>query len=374
MNNQSIPLGRVFGIPLRIDYSWFLIFALITWTLATGYFPAEFTGWPAVEYWVLGAFTAILFFASVLLHELGHSLVAMRFKIMVKSITLLIFGGVSEITSEPASASSEFWISICGPIVSLLLAGFFGLMSVLFTAIEPVLALVKYLAYINLLLGLFNLIPGFPLDGGGVLMSIVWGVSRNRHLAILVAAAVGSFFAYILIALGAYQVLNGSFLNGLWTVFIGWFVLNASGGEVRRERIKSSLGGHTVSEAMSRAYTLIPADTTLQYLVDEHILGSSRRSFIIQKGSLMIGLLTMHPLKDVPKEKWAATTVEQVMIPAAQIKQISPDTVLWKAIEEMDRDGVNQLPVMVGTEIQGMLTREDVISFIRRLPAAGTHV
>ena len=371
MNNQSFPIGKVFGIPLRIDYSWFLIFALITWTLATGYFPAEFKSWPVAEYWIVGLVTAAVFFASVLLHELGHSLVARRYNITVNSITLLIFGGVSEIKTEPASALSEFWISISGPVVSLLLAGIFYLLALVFTAVDPLLALTKYLAYINLLLGAFNLIPGFPLDGGGVLMSIVWGITHKRHVGLLVAASVGSFFAYAFIVLGAYQVLNGGFLDGLWTVFIGWFLLSASGGEVRREKIKSSLLGHRVSEAMSLGYTNIPADTTLQYLVDEHILGGSRRSFVIKKGDAVVGLLTMHALQSVPKEKWAATTVDQVMIPTSQIKQIGPNTELWEAIEEMDRDGVNQLPVMLDGQIQGMLTREDVISYIRQMPTTG---
>jgi len=370
MNNQSIPIGRVFGIPLRIDYSWFLIFALITWTLATGYFPAEFKSWPAAEYWIVGLITSVVFFASVLLHELGHSLVARRYNINVNSITLLIFGGVSEIKTEPVSALSEFWISISGPVVSLLLAGIFSLLAVVFSGVEPLLALTKYLAYINLILGLFNLIPGFPLDGGGVLMAIVWGITHKRHLGILVAASVGSFFAYAFIALGAYEVLNGGLLNGLWTVFIGWFLLNASGGEMRRERIKSSLSGHKVSEAMSLGYTIIPFDTTLQYLVDEHILGGSRRSFVITKGDAVVGLLTIHALQAVPREKWPTTTVEQVMIPDTQIKQIGPNTELWEAMEEMDHDGVNQLPVMADGKIQGMLTREDVISYIRRLPSA----
>jgi len=371
MNNQSIPVGRVFGIPLRVDYSWFLIFALVTWTLATGYFPAEFKDWPAAEYWVVGVITAVVFFASVLLHELGHSVVARRYKIEVNSITLLIFGGVSEIKTEPASASSEFWISISGPMVSLALAGIFALLALLFSGVEPLLALTKYLAYINLLLGVFNLIPGFPLDGGGVLMSIVWGISHKRHLGIVVAATVGSSFAYLFIALGAYQVLGGNFLNGLWTVFIGWFLLNASGGEARREKIKSSLSGHKVAEAMSLGYTIIPADTTLQYLVDEHILGGSRRSFIIQEGDAVVGLLTMHALQAVPREKWSTTCVDQVMIPTGQVKQISPDTEIWEAIEKMDRDGVNQLPVMLDGKIRGILTREDVISYIRSLAPGG---
>ena len=371
MNRQTIPLGRIFCIPLRIDFSWFLIFALVTWTLATGYFPNEFKNWSTAVYWTDVVITAFVFFASVLLHELGHSLVALRYKIPVRGITLYIFGGASEITSEPTSPLSDFWITLSGPIVSFALAGIFALLTMVVTGFDLILAPVKYLAYINLLLGLFNMITGYPLDGGTVLMSIIWGVTHNKHWAVLISASIGSFFAYVLILLGAYQALSGSLMNGLWIAFIGWFILNASGSEVRRERLKGVLSGHKVSEAMSLAYTIVYADTTLQYLVDEHILGSGRRFFIIKKDEQMIGLLTLHHLQNVPREKWPTTTVNEVMIPIPQLKQIGPDTEIWQAIQEMDRDGVNQLPVMKDGQIHGMLTREDVISFLRKPRVAG---
>jgi Zn-dependent protease/predicted transcriptional regulator len=371
MNKNSIHFGRIFGIPVGIDYSWFLVFALFTWSFATGYYPAEFKSWSAVEYWAVGAVTAVMLFASVLLHELGHSWVSLQYKIPVRSITLYIFGGISQISSEPASALSEFWITIAGPIVSFALAGIFALLTIVVSGFTPLLALFKYLAYINLILGVFNLIPGFPLDGGGVLMAIVWGATHNRHRAILFASVAGNLFAYLFIFYGALQIFGGSLLNGLWTAFIGWFLLNASQGQATQEKVKELLSGHKASEVMSRNYTVVQADTTLQYLVDEHILGGSRRSFIVERANEVIGLLTLHHLKDIPKEKWPTTTTSQAMIPVSQLKQIGVDTELWDAIQAMDRDGVNQLPVMVDSQILGMLTREDVISFLRKIHEPG---
>ncbi len=371
MNKNSIHFGRIFGIPVGIDYSWFLVFVLFTWSFATGYYPAEFKNWSAAEYWAVGAVTAVMLFASVLLHELGHSWVALRYKIPVRSITLYIFGGISQISSEPASALSEFWITIAGPLVSFALAGIFALLTIVISGFAPLLALFKYLAYINLILGAFNLIPGFPLDGGGVLMAIVWGATHNRHRAILFASVAGNVFAYLFIFYGALQIFGGSLMNGLWTAFIGWFLLTASQGQVTQERIKELLSGHKASEVMSRNYTAVQADTTLQYLVDEHILGGSRRSFIVEKANEVIGLLTLHHLKEIPKEQWSTTTTAQAMIPVSQLKRIGLDTELWDAMQAMDRDGVNQLPVMVDSQIQGMLTREDVISYLRKIHEPG---
>lgn len=370
MTRQSLILGRIFGIPIGIDYSWFLIFVLVIWTLATSYFPSEFKNWSTAEYWIMGALTALLFFGSVLLHELAHSLAAERFKIPVRRITLYIFGGISEMKTEPATAGAEFWITLSGPVVNLVLGGLLAGLAAVVSSIEPLLAMLKYLAYINLILGAFNLLPGFPLDGGSVLMSLVWKVTRKKNWGILAAASVGIFIAYLFILAGSFLLLNGSMINGLWTAFLGWFLLNSSGSAVRRERLQEILSGHTVAEAMSRGYTIVYADTTLQGLVDDHILGSGRRSFLVKKDDLVVGLLTLHALQTVPKEKWATSTVEQVMIPTAKFKQIRLDTGIWEAIEEMDRDGVNQLPVMSEGQVLGMLTREDVISFLRGLQTA----
>ncbi|MGD1073633.1 MAG: site-2 protease family protein [Bryobacteraceae bacterium] len=372
MNRHTIPLGRILGIPIGLDYSWFLIFGLITWTMAVGYYPAEFKNWPAVQYWIMGAATAIMLFVSVLLHELGHSAVAMSYKIKVRSITLLIFGGISQIGAEPPSAAAQFWISIAGPAVSFALAGVFFLLQSVFTHVAPLLALDKYLVYINIVLGLFNLIPGFPLDGGGVFRAAVWGITHNLRRATLVAANLGRFIAFFFIGLGVWQMLAGNLINGMWIAFIGWFLENAAKGQVQQLAFHDMLAGHNVSQAMNRHYTAVPADTTLQRLVDVHILGSGLRSFVVKRSNEVVGLLTLHHVKEVPRSEWSTTTSAQAMIPIEQTKRVQPDAELWTALEEMDRDGVNQLPVMTDGHIQGMLSREDVITFLRTIQEVGT--
>ncbi len=371
MNRHTIPLGRFLGIPIGLDYSWFLIFVLITWTMAVGYYPAEFKNWPVAQYWFMGAVTAIMLFVSVLLHELGHSVVAKHYKIPVRSITLYIFGGISLIGTEPPTAAAGFWIAIAGPGVSFALAALFSLMQPFFASVAPLLALSKYLAYINVALGLFNLVPGFPLDGGGVLRAIVWGVTHNMRRATLIAANVGRFIAYLFIFFGVWQIFGGNFMNGMWIAFIGWFLESAARGQVQQLALHDILAGHKVSQAMNRQYSAIPADTTLQHLVDDHVLASGRRSFVVKRSEVVIGLLTLHHLKGIPRSDWPTMTAAQAMIPSEQMKRLGPDTELWAALEEMDRDGVNQLPVMVDGQIQGMLSREDVVSYLRTLRELG---
>ncbi len=367
MTRHTIPLGRILGIPIGLDYSWFLIFGLITWTLAVGYFPAEFKGWPPSEYWLVGAVTACLFFVSVLLHELGHSVVALRYKVPVRSITLFIFGGVAQIGGEPPSAIAEFWIAIAGPVVSFALAALFSLLEPLLAGAAPLLALAKYLAYINGVLALFNLTPGFPLDGGRVLRAVVWGVTHNLRRATLVAANVGRFIGFFFIFSGVWQIFGGNVVNGVWIAFIGWFLENAAVAQLQQQMLQGLLAGHTVSDAMSHNYTTVFADDGLQRLVDHHILGGGRRSFVVKRGKEVAGLLTLHRVKQVPQTEWATTRVAQVMIPLERMKRIRPNAALWAALEEMDRDGVNQLPVMQDGDLVGMLTREDLVSFLRTL-------
>lgn len=367
LGNRSIKLGHILGISIEIDYSWFLIFVVFTWLLAVGFYPAEVRNWPTWEYWVLGAVTAIMLFVSVLLHELGHSVVAMRYKIPVPSITLFIFGGVSQIAAEPPTASAEFWIAVAGPIVSFVLAGIFAVIAPVFTSILPLLVLLKYLAYINALLGLFNLIPGFPLDGGRVFRAVVWGTTHNVRRATVIAGNVGRFFGFLFILFGVWQVFTGNFINGLWIGFVGWFLESAAGAQIQQQRLHSLLAGHKVSEVMSRNFTAIDPQTTLQQVVDEHILGSSTRSLIVQHNDTVAGLLTLHHVKEVSRDAWSTTTAAEAMIPLDAVKRTQPDAELWDALEEMDRDGVNQLPAMTDSHIEGMLTREDVISYLRSL-------
>ena len=373
MNRSAIPLGRILGIPIWLDYSWFLIFALLTWSLATSYYPAEFKNWPLAQYWIVGAVTVILMFVSVLLHELGHSVVAMRYKIPIRSITLFIFGGVAQIGAEPPSAISEFWIAIAGPVTSFVLALFFGLLQYVVSAFAPLLALAQYLAYINGTLGLFNLIPGFPLDGGRVFRAIIWGTTHSLRRATLIAANVGRFIAYLFILVGVWLMFSGNFGNGLWIAFIGWFLETAASSQIHQQTIHDLLDGHHVTDTMRRDYTAILPNTTLDQLINKHILGNGQRSLVVKQDDRVVGLLTLHNVKAIPSSDWLTTTAAQVMIPVAKMKWIRPEAELVDALGEMDRDGVNQLPVMVGDQIQGVLGRDDVISFFRTLSEFSRH-
>lgn len=371
MTRHQIPLGRIFGISIGLDYSWFLIFVLLTWSLAVSYYPAAVPGWPASLYWVLGAVSAIMLFVSVLLHELGHSVVALHYRVPVRSIVIFLFGGVSQIGGEAPSGGAEFWIAFAGPAVSLALAVVFGLLQYLFAGIGPLFALAKYLAYINGGLALFNLIPGFPLDGGRVLRAILWTTTRNFGQATLIAATAGRAIAFLFILWGVWQMLAGNFGSGLWIAFIGWFLESAASAQVQQQMLQGALAGHTVSEVMNRSYATIPATIHLQELVDRHILGGGRRSFIVTQGDHAIGLVTLHQIKEVPRERWPTTSVAEAMTSVTRLKRVRPDTGLWAAVEEMDRDGVNQLPVMTDGQILGMLSRDDVISFLRTLQELG---
>lgn len=371
MTRHNVPLGRILGIPIGLDFSWFVVFALLTWMLATSYYPGEFKDWTPQLYWFMGAVTAIMLFVSVLLHELGHSVVALRYKIPVRSITLFLFGGVAQIGAEPPSAIAEFLIAIAGPLVSLALAMLFYAVQPLVAGTETLLGLAKYLAYINLALLLFNLIPGFPLDGGRVFRAAVWKVTGNLRRATLIAANVGRIFALLFIFVGVWQMFSGNFGGGIWIAFVGWFLDNAASAQVQQVMFKGLLAGHSVAQAMSTRCAAVPADLMLQQLVDDHILAGGQRCFLVNRGDQTLGLMTLHRIKEVPRADWAATTAAQVMLPLEQLQLIDPDTELWAALQKMDRDGVNQLPVTRDHHVIGMLSREDVITFLRTLRELG---
>lgn len=371
MNKQTIPLGRIGSISIGLDYSWFLIFGLLTWLLAVRYYPGELKDWPTIQYWLMGAITAILLFVSVLLHELGHSVIALRYKIPVRRITLMVFGGVAEIGGEPPNAAAEFWIAIAGPVVSITLAALLILLLPFLASVAPFQALVKYLGFINGSLALFNLIPGFPLDGGRVFRAVMWAVTHSLRQATLIAANLGRGIAYLFIFIGVWQMFGGNNSNGLWLIFIGWFLENAAAAQIQQQMMQDQLAGYLVSQAMSHSYVAIPAEATLQQLVDHHILGQGQRSFVIKQGDEVVGLLTLHHLRAISRSEWPTTPVVQAMIPVANMKWVRPEAELWAALAEMDRDGVSQLPVMKNNQLVGMLSREDIISFLRTLRELG---
>ena len=371
MKNNTIHLFRVSGIPVGLDPSWFLVFALITWALAISYFPAEFKNWSRLQYWSVAAVTSLLFFLCVLLHEVGHSLVALKYKLPVKSITMFIFGGVSEITAEPTNALSEFVIAFAGPLTSLILTAIFYLFQILFRSIEPVYAISKYLALINGILAIFNLIPGFPLDGGRVFRAIVWGISHNLRRATEIAMYLGHAIAFVFILLGVWRLFQGDWIDGLWIAFIGWFLENAVVGQVQQQKIRNLLSGHTVDQVMTRSCIQAPVNVTLRELVDDYILAGGHRCLVLVREVEPVGLLTLHDVRKVPRERWVSTTAGDVMTPMDQVQRTSPQTGLDQAFEQMGVDGVNQMPVVENGQIEGMLSREDILNYLHLLQKMG---
>lgn len=361
----SIKIGRVLGIPFSLHISWFLIFALVTWSLAAGYFPNEYPGLSVLAYAAMGLLTSLLFFGSVLLHELAHSLVAQREGIPVKSINLFIFGGVAQITSEPKTAGSEFRITIAGPLTSLSLAVVFFLLYQLDSAIPFLAAPSIWLARINLMLGLFNLIPGFPLDGGRVLRAAVWRITGDFQRATQVATGAGQLIAFAFMGFGALSLFRGDFFNGLWLIMIGWFLQNAAASSMAQTNLEQRLGGVTVDQAMSRDCQTVSGDTRLDQIVNEQVLTGGKRCFFVADTGRLRGLLTLSDMARVGRERWDDVTAEQTMVPLDKLVHVTPKTPLIKALQMMDMANVAQVPVVDGEQIVGMLTRDNVLHAIR---------
>lgn len=370
MTSKHLRIARIAGIPISLDYSWFLILALLTWSLGTAYFPAQFPGWASWEYWAIGALATILLFVSVLLHELGHATAARHYHIPVREITLFIFGGVAQIQEEPKSASSEFWIAIAGPVVSLLLGLLFSGLAMI-TPVPQLLAIFRYVGYVNLMLFLFNLIPGFPLDGGRVLRAFIWGATHDTHKATLIAANTGRFIAYGFIFIGLAMIFAGDIFDGLWMAFIGWFLESAAVAQVQQQKLQDILSRYQVRQAMSTDLTRLPAHITLDVLAEHHFLGGGKRAYIVEKNGRPAGILTIHQLKKAPKSQWPITTAEQIMIPLSGARTVQPNDDLWTALSHMDREGVNQVLVMENGAIIGTLSREDLVSFLQHINMTG---
>ncbi|MGQ9555729.1 MAG: site-2 protease family protein, partial [Anaerolineae bacterium] len=273
MSGRSWRLVRIFGIDIFIDSSWVLIFLLVTWTLAAGYFPRTYANWPVQQYWIVGAATSILFFVSVLVHEISHSLVARRQGEQVDRITLFLFGGASQIAEEPKTAASEFLMALAGPIASFVQAGLYAVLRALTQpASEALGAMFYYLAVINVGLGAFNLIPGFPLDGGRVLRSLLWAVTRNMRLATRVASWAGQTVAFLMVILGVLRLFIGDWLNGLWIMSIGWFLRNAAISSYRQIIVRDAMSDVLASQLMHADFVPISPDMTIAELVDNYVI------------------------------------------------------------------------------------------------------
>lgn len=364
---HSIRLGKLFGIEIDIDLSWLLIFALVTWSLAEYYLAAN-QGWSAGLRWSLAIATSLVFFGSVLLHELGHSLVSQSQGIPVPRITLFIFGGVSQISHEPRRARDEFWMALAGPLVSLGLAVVFGLIWLLTrTASPPLAVMAGWLAAINASLAIFNLLPAFPLDGGRVLRAVIWGITNNLGLATKVAVGSGVLLSWLMIAIGLWQVFGGDWADGLWTAFIGWFLESAAIQEGQVTAVHDLLKGHTVREMPLTDAPHVFKQMTLDVFFDNLATSGGRRCFAVMDDDQFLGLMTMHWLQEAPRSQWSTTHVADVMIPPERLTTARMDEDLSDVLDAMGQADVNQLPVLENGRLLGMVTRGSIVAFLQNL-------
>jgi Zn-dependent protease/predicted transcriptional regulator len=362
----SILIGKIKGIPIQLHISWFLIAILITWSLAGGYFPRAYPGWSQPAYWLVGAFASVLFFASVLLHELGHSIVALREKVPVKNITLFVFGGVAQISREPDSPGAEFRIAIAGPLVSLLLAGGFSLLGRLAGMAATLAAPLTYLGIVNLILAVFNLIPGFPMDGGRVLRAALWKWRSDLRSATLWASRVGQGFSFIFMLAGVAQILfSGNFFNGLWAIFIGWFLNNAARSSYQQVLMREALSGVKASSIMLQQCPTVSGDLMLDRLVNDYILNGGQRCFFVAEQGQVAGLITMQNVRGVPHARRYQSTAQQVMTPINAGAWAAADENAFNVLRKMDEANLDQIPVMEDGRVLGLITRDALLRYLR---------
>jgi len=379
--------ARLFGIDIYIDWSWLLIFLLVTWNLAAVIFPEVHPDWSPALNLTLSVAASLLFFGSVLAHELAHSIVATWRGLPVRSITLFIFGGVSNIEREPASPSTEFLVAIVGPLTSLILGAMFlalgallagnvssqlGNMTQLLAGLGPVAILLLWLGPVNIVLGIFNLIPGFPLDGGRVLRSILWAITNNLRLATRWATWVGQIMAWLLIVAGiamvfGYQLpfLGSGLVGGLWLAFIGWFMNNAATQSYQQVVVEELLRGVPVARLMRASTPSVASNYPVSRLVDDYVMRNEDRAFPVVDGDRLMGLVCLEDVQKVPRQAWDTTLVSQIMTPASQLDQVSPREDVSEALTKLTRRDTSQLPVLEGGHLVGMLRQRDVMRWLQ---------
>jgi len=358
-------VARIAGIEIRIHYTWLLVFILITGSLAQGFFPQYYPGWNTATYWITGVLAALFLFLSVLLHELAHSLVAQARGLPVRSITLFIFGGVSNIGKEPEQPKAEFAIAVVGPLTSLVLAGvFWGLLHLVGEEMSPLVAMLSYLALINALLAGFNLLPGFPLDGGRMLRSILWGTTGSLTRATNIATTTGRALGWGLIGFGVFQLVSGNFLGGLWIAFIGWFLNSAAGASRQQVTMQEHLRGVRVEDAMGLSLEYVSPQTS----VDDVVLGiffqRGLRSVPVCQDDRLVGMVTLTDVKELPQHKWTQTLVEEIMT-RQPLHTVEVDDDLNLALGLIAEHGINQVPVLEGGRLVGLLSRADIIRYFQ---------
>ena len=382
---HAFRIGRVFGIDLRVDWSWVFIFMLMTWNLFA-VFSQWHPAWSPVEDGAIAVTASLIFFGCILLHELAHSVVAMTYGLRVRSITLFLFGGVSNIEHEPPSAGAEFFIAIVGPITSIVLGIGALVLASLLTSVSmtsatsawsalgqlgPLATLLAWLGPINVMIGLFNMIPGYPLDGGRVLRSILWKLTGDLRVATRWASATGQSIGWLLIAggiamaFGAHVPFFGTGLvSGLWLAFIGWFLHGAASRAATRLALDDALAGMTVEQLMQRHGPIATPDLSVAALVHEHLVPGDDRALPVVRDGVLLGLVSIADVRTLPPDRWADTSVGSIMRGVEALSVASPQEPLAKAFEQLAQGDIDQLPVVLNGGLVGMLRRRDVTRWI----------
>ena len=379
-------VGRLLGVQIEIDWSLLIIFALILFDLGAGVFPTWHPEWSPLLSWSVALGAAVLFFGSVLVHELSHAVVAREQGIPVHRITLFLFGGLAHMEREPPSPKSEFWMAIVGPVTSIVI----GLLATLagtvlaghgtqpfeaftsnaesvrsaFHSIGPLATLLLWLGPINLLLGVFNVIPGFPLDGGRVFRSILWGITNDLTTATRWASMTGRVFAWVLMALGAMSFFSGAIGQGLWLLLIGWFLNNAARVSYQQLLLRQALEDVPVTRVMQTRLDRVAPDLSLETFVREHLMAGDQQAFPVESGGQLIGLIQLEDLRGVPQAQWSEMTVGQIMTPMAQLHSLPPDAGAEQALAELAEQDGDQLAVYDGRQLLGLVRRRDIVKWL----------
>lgn len=366
MITKRFKIFSLLGFPIYLDLSWFAIAILISWSLGTGYFPQQVEGLTNTTYWTMGVVGALGLFASILAHELGHAVIARRFDLHMRGITLFIFGGVAEMSEEPPNAKSEFYVAIAGPIVSIFIAlGCLAIGAVGGQVIPQSAAVVIwYLGMLNGVLVVFNMIPAFPLDGGRVLRSILWHVKGNLRWATRISASIGSGFGLLLIFLGLLNLLGGNVVGAIWQALIGMFLRNAAQSSYQQVLVRHALEGEPVARFMQPDVVTVDPSLTVEELVDNYVYRHHHKMFPVTDNGRLRGCVTTRDVQKVPRNEWATTNVSQILGKCEQDNTIAPTSDAMEALSQMSRHGIHRIMVVDGDRLVGLLSLSDLMKFI----------
>ena len=366
MFGRRITLFKIFDFEVRLDASWIVIAALVTWSLATGVFPASYPGLPPGAYWWMGLIGAVAFFASIVIHELCHSLVARHYQLPMKGITLFIFGGVAEMGGEPSNPKVEFLMALAGPVSSIILGFIFYLIRAAAQAgPTEIIGVLGYLAWINWVLAIFNLIPAFPLDGGRVLRAALWHWKKNLTRATAIASRIGSGFGLLLMAFGVYQLFLGSFINALWYFLIGSFLRSASQMSYEQVLLRSALAGEPVRRFMRPDPVMVHPEMSIRQFVEAYIYRYDFNEYPVVDGSQnLIGCVATADVREIPKEEWDRHNVAEVVKPCSETNTVSPDTDALKALAKMRETGSGALLVTERNHLLAIVSPKDILNFM----------